>query len=197
MHTLGYSWALGWIRLGWNGRPLIGHDGNTIGQSAFLRILPNKGLAVVLLTIRGAPGTCTRTYTGSSSPSSAARICRCRWRRRVTGNGGHNPAPRPVRAGQRAVCTRQRERTDRHSAARSPGPWRFSADPGANHGVQTGSRRAGPVRAARAARAAVKPGDVLPVADRREVRALRGAGHAEGEPISAAIAAADQRECRP
>ena len=52
-HTLGDSWGLGWIRFGWNGRRLIGHDGNTIGQSAFLRILPEEGLAVVLLTNGG------------------------------------------------------------------------------------------------------------------------------------------------
>ena len=31
---------------------MIGHDGNTVGQSAFLRILPEAGFAVVLLTTR-------------------------------------------------------------------------------------------------------------------------------------------------
>jgi dipeptidyl aminopeptidase/acylaminoacyl peptidase/CubicO group peptidase (beta-lactamase class C family) len=54
--TLGDSWGLGWIRFGWDGRRLIGHDGNTIGQSAFLRILPEEGLAVVLLTNGGNAG---------------------------------------------------------------------------------------------------------------------------------------------
>src|SRR3984957_16529252 len=49
-HSLGDSWGLGWIRFGWNGRRLIGHDGNTIGQSAFLRNLPDGGLAVYILT---------------------------------------------------------------------------------------------------------------------------------------------------
>ncbi|HEY2506933.1 MAG TPA: serine hydrolase, partial [Streptosporangiaceae bacterium] len=52
-HTLGDSWGLGWIRFGWGGRRLIGHDGNTIGQSAFLRLLPDEGLAVTLLTNGG------------------------------------------------------------------------------------------------------------------------------------------------
>jgi CubicO group peptidase (beta-lactamase class C family) len=47
---LGDSWGLGWIRLGWDGHRLIGHDGNTIGQAAFLRLLPEQGLAVTLLT---------------------------------------------------------------------------------------------------------------------------------------------------
>ena len=49
-YTLGDSWGLGWIRFGWDGHRLIGHDGNTIGQSAFLRLLPDEGLAVTLLT---------------------------------------------------------------------------------------------------------------------------------------------------
>ncbi|HEY3749795.1 MAG TPA: serine hydrolase, partial [Pseudonocardiaceae bacterium] len=30
-HSLGDSWGLGWIRYGWSGHRLIGHDGNTIG----------------------------------------------------------------------------------------------------------------------------------------------------------------------
>ncbi|MEE6263798.1 serine hydrolase [Plantactinospora sonchi] len=52
-HTLGDSWGLGWIRMSWDGHRLIGHDGNTIGQAAFLRILPGAGLAVTLLTNGG------------------------------------------------------------------------------------------------------------------------------------------------
>ncbi len=50
---LGDSWGLGWIRFGWNGHRVIGHDGNTIGQAAFLRILPEAGLAVTMLTNGG------------------------------------------------------------------------------------------------------------------------------------------------
>ncbi|MEU4395747.1 serine hydrolase [Kribbella sp. NPDC023855] len=52
-YSLGDSWGLGWIRFGWNGHRLIGHDGNTIGQAAFLRVLPDQGLAVTLLTNGG------------------------------------------------------------------------------------------------------------------------------------------------
>jgi len=48
--TLGDSWGLGWIRFGWDGQRLIGHDGTTIGQTAFLRVLPAQGLAITLLT---------------------------------------------------------------------------------------------------------------------------------------------------
>ncbi|MBC9732850.1 serine hydrolase [Nocardioides marmotae] len=50
VHSLGDSWGLGWIRFGWDGRRVYGHDGNTIGQAAFLRVLPEAGLAVTLLT---------------------------------------------------------------------------------------------------------------------------------------------------
>ncbi len=52
-YILGDSWGLGWIRFGWDGQRLIGHDGNTLGQAAFLRILPGQGLAVALLTNGG------------------------------------------------------------------------------------------------------------------------------------------------
>ncbi len=52
-YALGDSWGLGWIRFDWHGHRLIGHDGNTIGQSAFLRLLPEQGLAVTLLTNGG------------------------------------------------------------------------------------------------------------------------------------------------
>lgn len=56
-YILGDSWGLGWIRFAWDGQRLIGHDGNTLGQAAFLRVLPDPdgdgGLAVVLLTNGG------------------------------------------------------------------------------------------------------------------------------------------------
>jgi dipeptidyl aminopeptidase/acylaminoacyl peptidase/CubicO group peptidase (beta-lactamase class C family) len=52
-YTLGDSWGLGWIRFGWDSHRLVGHDGNTIGQAAFLRLLPEQGLAVTLLTNGG------------------------------------------------------------------------------------------------------------------------------------------------
>jgi CubicO group peptidase (beta-lactamase class C family) len=51
--TLGDSWGLGWIRYGWGGERLIGHDGTTLGQAAFLRVLPSQGLAVALVTNGG------------------------------------------------------------------------------------------------------------------------------------------------
>ncbi|WP_406135729.1 serine hydrolase [Streptomyces sp. NBC_01089] len=54
VHTLGDSWGLGWIRFDADGHRMLGHDGNTIGQSAFLRLLPEQDLAVTLLTNGGS-----------------------------------------------------------------------------------------------------------------------------------------------
>jgi hypothetical protein len=52
-YVRGDSWGLGWIRFDWDGQQLLGHDGNTIGQAAYLRVLPEARLAVVLLTNGG------------------------------------------------------------------------------------------------------------------------------------------------
>ena len=49
-YTLGQAWGLGWIIYRWGAEPVIGHDGNTLGQSAFLRLVPERKLAVGLLT---------------------------------------------------------------------------------------------------------------------------------------------------
>jgi hypothetical protein len=43
---IGLSWRLG----GWSGTDVLGHDGGTIGQTAFLRVAPDAGFAVCLLT---------------------------------------------------------------------------------------------------------------------------------------------------
>lgn len=47
------GWGLGWMLMDWNGHKFYGHDGGTIGQNAFLRVLPEKGLAVAMLTNGG------------------------------------------------------------------------------------------------------------------------------------------------
>lgn len=53
--TLGEHWGLGWILFGWE-HDVFGHDGNTIGQSAYLRIVPEAGVAFALLTNGGKSG---------------------------------------------------------------------------------------------------------------------------------------------
>lgn len=47
------SWGLGWMILQSRSETILGHDGNTIGQSAFLRVLPRKRLAAALVTNGG------------------------------------------------------------------------------------------------------------------------------------------------
>lgn len=53
-YTLGSHWGLGWILMTWDGRRVFGHDGGTLGQGAFLRILPDADLTVALCTNGGA-----------------------------------------------------------------------------------------------------------------------------------------------
>ncbi|MGZ0150770.1 serine hydrolase domain-containing protein [Kribbella sp. WER1] len=48
------QWGLGWMIF--DGGLLYGHDGGTIGQSAFLRLAPEHGVGVVLLTNGGDTG---------------------------------------------------------------------------------------------------------------------------------------------
>jgi CubicO group peptidase (beta-lactamase class C family) len=48
-------WGLGWAVYTWSGRTVVGHDGGTIGQAAFLRVVPDSGTAVALLTNGGDP----------------------------------------------------------------------------------------------------------------------------------------------
>ncbi|MFF2807893.1 serine hydrolase domain-containing protein [Streptomyces sp. NPDC058000] len=51
---LGAHWGLGWGLFEWDGVRGFGHDGSTFGQLAYLRALPEKGLAIALLTNGGA-----------------------------------------------------------------------------------------------------------------------------------------------
>src|SRR6185295_14463445 len=47
------DWCLGWGIYDWNGRTVLGHDGGTTGQYAFLRVVPDAGVALALLTNGG------------------------------------------------------------------------------------------------------------------------------------------------
>jgi CubicO group peptidase (beta-lactamase class C family) len=46
-------WGLGWVLQNLDGHKVIGHDGGTIGQYSFLRVSPQKRVAVALLTNGG------------------------------------------------------------------------------------------------------------------------------------------------
>ena len=61
---LGTSWGLGFERFDLPTGDLVGHDGNTIGQSAFLRLVPDAGVAVALLTNGGDAGLLFRDVAG-------------------------------------------------------------------------------------------------------------------------------------
>lgn len=50
---MGEAWGLGWSLF--EGGAVVGHDGGTIGQSAFLRVAPGHDVAVALLTNGGDP----------------------------------------------------------------------------------------------------------------------------------------------
>jgi CubicO group peptidase (beta-lactamase class C family) len=53
---MGSAWGLGWEIFDWAGSgTAIGHDGGTIGQSAFLRVVPGHNVAIALLTNGGNP----------------------------------------------------------------------------------------------------------------------------------------------
>ncbi|SMD24165.1 serine hydrolase domain-containing protein [Lentzea albidocapillata] len=47
------SWGLGWELPGYSGGPVIGHHGANRGLASFLRIAPERGIAVALLTSGG------------------------------------------------------------------------------------------------------------------------------------------------
>ena len=52
-YMFGPEWGLGLIVCDWHGETVYAHDGSTIGQSARLRILPERDLAIAMLTNGG------------------------------------------------------------------------------------------------------------------------------------------------
>lgn len=52
---MGDSWGLGWEIFDYPGGPVVGHDGSTGGQAAFLRVVPERDVAFALLTNGGNP----------------------------------------------------------------------------------------------------------------------------------------------
>ncbi|MEU9887732.1 serine hydrolase [Sphaerisporangium sp. NPDC051011] len=52
-HTLGKQWGIGWILDEWQGRRVVSHGGNTIGQAAMLWMVPETETVVCLLANGG------------------------------------------------------------------------------------------------------------------------------------------------
>jgi len=50
---MGDAWGLGWELFDTDQGVVIAHDGGTIGQAAFLRVVPEQGVAIALLTNGG------------------------------------------------------------------------------------------------------------------------------------------------
>jgi CubicO group peptidase (beta-lactamase class C family) len=55
LRIMGDGWGLGWELFDTPGAAVVGHDGNTIGQASFLRLVPGRDVAVALLTNGGNP----------------------------------------------------------------------------------------------------------------------------------------------
>lgn len=81
------AWGFGWALGDWDGRRVCSHDGTTIGQHAFLRVVPEERVALVLLTNGGdavglaqdliAPAlaeTCGLAVPAPPAPSAAAAL---------------------------------------------------------------------------------------------------------------------------
>lgn len=47
---LGTQMGLGWMLDEWDGERVLGHGGNTIGQGSYLKVLPDRAFAAILLT---------------------------------------------------------------------------------------------------------------------------------------------------
>jgi dipeptidyl aminopeptidase/acylaminoacyl peptidase len=83
------SWGLGWARHDWDGAELLGHNGATIGQSAFLLLDRSSRLAIALLT-NGADATEAYREVGGAAFAELAG-------RQIPDLPG--PPARPVRGG--------------------------------------------------------------------------------------------------
>ncbi|MFE7463942.1 serine hydrolase domain-containing protein [Streptomyces sp. NPDC057499] len=85
-YVLGNAWGLGWFLDTWDGQRVYGHDGGTIGQNAYLRVLPGSDLAICLLTNGGDTSALYRDVFGEIVRELAG----------VTMRAGIEPAAGPV-----------------------------------------------------------------------------------------------------
>ena len=134
---MGTSWGLGFERFDTPSGAIIGHDGGTIGQSAFLRMVPEAGVAVALLTNGGDTISLYRDVVGHvlerahRAPAPGAA-------RAAGGPGAHRRQP------VRRHLLRRGRRPDRQPGRRRPDL--AGADP---EGALRGARREAGAQGAR------------------------------------------------
>ena len=128
---MGDAWGLGWELFDTPQGTVIGHDGGTIGQAAFLRVVPEAGVAVALLTNGGDVFGLFNDVVGhdprASSPASRCRPARCRRPspQRSTPAASSAPTPTPSTTSPSARTTTAgsgstaRRRTSSRRSARS------------------------------------------------------------------------------
>ncbi|MFD7154954.1 serine hydrolase domain-containing protein [Kribbella sp. NPDC059898] len=58
------AWGLGWELSELPGGTVIGHDGSTVGQAAFLRVVPERDVAIAILTNGGSARPVDRELMG-------------------------------------------------------------------------------------------------------------------------------------
>ena len=62
-HGMCDHWGLCWALFDWDGRRVFGHDGDSIGQQASVRVVPDAGVVVALLTNSDRAGALHRELT--------------------------------------------------------------------------------------------------------------------------------------
>ena len=187
---LGDSWGLGWIRFGWDGERLVGHDGNTIGQAGFLRLLPGSA---------GHGASRSRCSPTVATPATCTRTCTARSSREVAGVEMSEPFAPPAEPVEVDIApyvgtyARSSVRMEVLAGQDGDGPHaaHHGARPARRDGARPGRRvparpgRPGAVRGEAARGRDLGTGDVLRAADRGALRALRRPRDPEGRLMDA------------
>ena len=193
-YILGDSWGLGWIRFGWDGQRLIGHDGNTIGPGRVpadpARAGPRGRAADQRRQhprpLRGPLPRDLRRARRRRDAAAARAAARSRSTVDITpyvgtlrarlGPHGGAAARRPD-----AAHRRSRDRSPRWCPTRSTSTRWCPVGPALFVDQAAGGRDLG-------------AGDLLRAADRRALRALRRARHAAGGLMDLTLLLADLRD---
>jgi dipeptidyl aminopeptidase/acylaminoacyl peptidase/CubicO group peptidase (beta-lactamase class C family) len=64
--TMADEWAIGWCLQDWGGVPTVNHNGGTFGQSSYLRLFPEQGVAIFLSVNGGQAEAMHRELLGEA-----------------------------------------------------------------------------------------------------------------------------------